>query len=274
MNFTKIKKPLIMGILNVTPDSFSDGGQFDETQPAVKYALDMMYEGADIIDVGGESTRPGSERVDAEQQILRVSEIIKSIRDIALEEIEISIDTTLSKVAEAAIDAGASIINDVTAGTDDPQILELAANKDVPIILMHMQGNPQTMQVKPVYDDVVEDIRAYLLDRVETAMTAGVKQENIAIDPGIGFGKTQEHNMQLMNRLDRFVDTGLPVLLGASRKRFMSAICEGVEPHDLVGATCATTVIGVNAGVQLFRVHDVRENRQAADVAWAMKDKA
>jgi len=268
VNFAHIKNPLIMGILNVTPDSFSDGGQFDETQPAVKHALDMMYEGADIIDVGGESTRPGSERVDAEQQILRVSEIIKSIREIALDEIEISIDTTLSKVAEAAIDAGASIINDVSAGTDDPQILELAADKDVPIILMHMQGNPQTMQVKPVYDDVVEDIRAYLLDRVETAMTAGVKQENIAIDPGIGFGKTQEHNMQLMNRLYRFVDTGLPVLLGASRKRFMSAICEGVEPHDLVGATCATTVIGVNAGVKMFRVHDVRPNRQAADVSY------
>ena len=274
MNFTHIEKPLIMGILNVTPDSFSDGGQFDETQPAVKHALDMMYENADIIDVGGESTRPGSERISADEQILRVSEIIKSIREIALEEIEISIDTTLSKVAEAAIDAGASVINDVSAGTDDPQILELAADKDVPIILMHMQGNPQTMQSNPVYNDVVEDIRAYLLDRVDTAIAAGIKQENIAIDPGIGFGKTQEHNMQLMTRLDRFVDTGLPVLLGASRKRFMSAICEGVEPHELVGATCATTVIGVNAGVQMFRVHDVRENRQAADVAWAMKDKA
>jgi len=274
VNFIHIKKPLIMGILNVTPDSFSDGGQFDETQPAVKHALDMMYEGADIIDVGGESTRPGSERINADEQILRVAETIKSIRDIALEEIEISIDTTLSEVAEAAIDAGASIINDVTAGTEDPQILELAADKDAPIILMHMQGNPQTMQSNPVYDDVVEDVRAYLLDRVETAMAAGVKQENIAIDPGIGFGKTQEHNMQLMARLDRFVDTGLPVLLGASRKRFMGAICEGVEAHELVGATCATTVAGVNAGVQMFRVHDVRPNRQAANVAWAMKNRA
>jgi len=150
VNFTHIEKPLIMGILNVTPDSFSDGGQFDETQPAVKHALDMMYESADIIDVGGESTRPGSERISADEQILRVAEIIKSIREIALEEIEISIDTTLSEVAEAAIDAGASMINDVTAGTDDPQILELAADKNVPIMLMHMQGSPQTMQVKPL----------------------------------------------------------------------------------------------------------------------------
>ena len=274
MTFPYKDSPLIMGILNVTPDSFSDGGKFDETQSAVKHALDMMYEGADIIDVGGESTRPGSERVNADEQILRVAETIKSIREIALKEVEISIDTTLSNVAEAAIDAGASIINDVTAGTEDPQILELAADKDVPIILMHMQGNPQTMQSNPVYNDVVEDVRAYLLDRVEIAIAAGIKQENIAIDPGIGFGKTQEHNMQLMTRLDRFVDTGLPVLLGASRKRFMGAICEGVEPHELVGATCATTVVGVNAGVQMFRVHDVRPNRQAADVAWAMKDRA
>ncbi len=272
MNFEHIKKPLIMGILNVTPDSFSDGGQFDKTKPAVKHALDMMYEGADIIDVGGESTRPGSERVNAEQQILRVAGIIKSIREIALEEVEISIDTTLSEVAEAAIDAGASIINDVSAGTDDPLIFELAADKNLPIILMHMQGSPQTMQLKPVYEDVVEDIRAYLLERAEKAIAAGIKEDNIAIDPGIGFGKTQEHNMQLMSNLDRFVDTGLPVLLGASRKRFMGAICEGVESEELVGATCATTVAGVNAGVQMFRVHDVRPNRQAADVAWAIKN--
>jgi len=273
MKFLRLDEPLIMGILNVTPDSFSDGGKFNEITPAVKHALEMMYEGADIIDVGGESTRPGSERVNAEEQILRVADTIKSIREIALEEVEISIDTTLSKVAEAAIDAGASMINDVSAGNDDPQLFELAADRNVPIILMHMQGNPQTMQINPVYDDVVEDIRAYLLERVEEAIAAGIKEENIVIDPGIGFGKTQEHNMQLMSRLERFVDTGLPVLLGASRKRFMAAICEGVESDELVGATCATTVTGVNAGVQMFRVHDVRPNRQAADVAWAIKNK-
>lgn len=272
MNFKQFDKPFIMGILNVTPDSFSDGGCFDKTQAAIQHALEMMYEGADIIDIGGESTRPGSERVDAEEQILRVAEIIKAIRDIALEEVEISIDTTLSKVAEVAIESGASMINDVSAGKDDPQIFELAADKNVPIILMHMQGSPQTMQNNPVYDDVVEDIRAYLLQRAEVAIAAGVKQENIAIDPGIGFGKTQIHNMQLMSKLDRFVDTGFPVLLGASRKRFMGAICAGAEPHDLVGATCATTVAGVNAGVQMYRVHDVRPNRQAADVAWALKN--
>ena len=273
MKFSRLDEPLIMGILDVTPDSFSDGGKFNETTPAVKHALDMMYEGADIIDVGGESTRPGSERVNADEQILRVADTIKSIREIALEEIEISIDTTLSKVAEAAIDSGASMINDVSAGNDDPQLFELAADRNVPMILMHMQGNPQTMQINPVYDDVVEDIRAYLLERAEKAIAAGIKEDNIAIDPGIGFGKTQEHNIQLMSKLERFVDTGLPVLLGASRKRFMAAICEGVESDELVGATCATTVAGVNAGVQMFRVHDVRPNRQAADVAWAIKNK-
>lgn len=273
MKFSCIDEPLIMGILNVTPDSFSDGGKFDETTPAVKHAIDMMYEGADIIDVGGESTRPGSERVNAEEQILRVADTIKLIREIALEEVEISIDTTLSKVAEAAIDSGASMINDVSAGSDDPLLFELAADRNVPIILMHMQGTPQTMQVNPVYDDVVEDIRAYLLERAEKAIAAGIKENNIAIDPGIGFGKTQVHNLQLISRLERFVDAGLPVLLGASRKRFMGAICEGVESDELVGATCATTVVGVNAGVQMFRVHDVRPNKQAADVAWAIKNR-
>ncbi len=272
MNIFSRNAPVIMGILNVTPDSFSDGGRFSGTSPAVKSAVQMMYEGADVIDVGGESTRPGSRRVNADEQISRTGEIIKSIGEIALEETQISIDTTLSKVAEAAIASGAAMINDVSAGTDDPQILELAADTNLPIILMHMQGTPQTMQVKPVYDDVVEDIRAYLLERVEAAITAGIKKENIAIDPGIGFGKTQAHNMQLMACLDRFVDTGLPVLLGASRKRFMGSICAGAEPGELVGATCATTVAGVNAGVRMFRVHDVRPNRQAADVAWALKN--
>lgn len=271
MSFTQIDAPLIMGILNVTPDSFSDGGSFDESKLAVNHALDMLYQGADIIDVGGESTRPGAERINAEEQISRVTNTIKSIREIALEEVEISIDTTLSKVAEAAIHSGASMINDVSAGNDDPQIFELAADKNIPIILMHMQGEPQTMQIKPVYDDVVEDIRAYLLKRVEIAIAAGIKEDNIAIDPGIGFGKTQEHNMQLMTKLNRFVDTGLPVLLGTSRKRFMGSICEGAKPKELIGATCATTVTGVNAGVKMFRVHDVRPNRQAVDVAWALK---
>ncbi len=262
--------PLIMGILNVTPDSFSDGGRFSDTEAATQHALQMMYEGADIIDVGGESTRPGAKRVNAEQQVARIYDSIQAIREIALDEVEISIDTTLSAVAERALDAGASVINDVSAGNDDRDMFALAADRRVPIILMHMQGTPETMQINPVYDDVVEEVRAYLLERVAVAASAGIAEEAIMIDPGIGFGKTQQHNMQLMAKLGRFVDTGVDVLLGASRKRFIGAICHGAKPVELVGATCATTVAGVNAGVRCFRVHDVRANRQAADVAFAL----
>ena len=259
-----------MGILNTTPDSFSDGGVFYSTEAALQHGLDMMYEGADIIDVGGESTRPGSSRVDAGEQIKRVIDVITRLRDIASGQVAISIDTTLAEVAEAALAAGAGIINDISAGRDDPDILSLAADKRVPIILMHMQGTPKTMQINPVYNDVVEDIRAYLLGRVDAAVAAGVSEDNIALDPGIGFGKTQAHNMQLLRNLSRFVDTGLPVLLGASRKRFMVALCDSVEPCDRVGASCATTVVAVNAGVRILRVHDVRANRQSADVAFAL----
>ena len=264
-------RPLIMGILNVTPDSFSDGGRFTTVKAATDHALAMMYEGADLIDVGGESTRPGAKRIDATRQIARVTEVIAAIKEIALEEVEIGIDTTLANVAEAALDAGATVINDVSAGSDDPAILEFAADKHIPIVLMHMQGTPETMQINPVYDDVVEDIRAYLLERVELAVAAGISQEYIVIDPGLGFGKTQAHNLSLLANLDRFVDTGLPVLLGTSRKRFMGAICQAAQPGELAGATCATTVFGVQAGVKIFRVHDVRPNRQAVDIAWTLK---
>ena len=263
--------PLIMGILNVTPDSFSDGGRFGTIEAATQHALQMVYDGADIIDVGGESTRPGATRVSAALQAERVYDNIQAIREFALDEVKISIDTTLSKVAERALAAGASLINDVSAGSDDGDMFALAAERRVPIILMHMQGTPQTMQINPVYDDVVEEVRAYLLERVEVAVAAGVSEQAIMIDPGIGFGKTQQHNMRLMQHLGRFADTGFAVLLGASRKRFIGAMCHGSEPTDLIGATCATTVVGVNAGVRCFRVHDVRANRQAADVAFSIK---
>ena len=264
-------RPLIMGILNVTPDSFSDGGRFTTVKAATDRALAMMYEGADLIDIGGESTRPGAQRIDAAEQIGRVVDVITAIKEIALEEVEISIDTTLAKVAEAALDAGATVINDVSAGSDDPEMLQLAADRNIPMVLMHMQGTPETMQVNPVYDDVVEDIRAYLLERVELAVAVGLSQTHIVIDPGIGFGKTQAHNLSLLANLARFVATGLPVLLGASRKRFMGVVCQAAQPDELVGATCATTVLGVQAGVKIFRVHDVRPNRQAVEIAWALK---
>lgn len=269
--FDHIDKPLIMGILNVTPDSFSDGGQYSDIDAAVRQVRRMIDEGADIIDIGGESTRPGSEPVAADEQIQRVVPVVKAIRRQVSADMPISIDTTLSAVARAALEAGADIINDISAGRDDEAILALAAEADAPIILMHSQGAPKTMQNNPYYDDVVRDVLAALHRQIDAALKAGVKKARIAIDPGIGFGKRKQDNLDLLAHLDVFVATGYPVLLGTSRKRFMGAICDVSEPSELVTATAVTTALGIMAGVRMFRVHDVRENRQAADVAWAIR---
>jgi len=267
----KNNRPIIMGILNLTPDSFSDGGSYTEKGRAVYHALEMVREGADIIDVGGESTRPDSPRVSPEEQLRRVIEIIEALRHTLPANIPISIDTTWSEVARVSVSAGASIINDVRSGRDDEGIFELAAEKNLPVILMHMQGTSQTMQVAPTYEDVVMEVKDFLLERCQRAQKLGVPKKNIIIDPGIGFGKTRVHNLELMTHLGDFVRTGYPVLLGASRKRFMGEICTGTEPKDLIGATCTTTTLGVQAGVRIFRVHDVQQNRQAADVARAIQ---
>lgn len=263
-------RPQIMGILNVTPDSFSDGGKYTGIAEATRQAEAMIEEGADIIDVGGESTRPGSEPVSAEEQIRRVVPAITAIRCIS-QTVQISIDTTLSEVAKAALKAGATLINDVSAGLGDAAMLPLAAALNTPIILMHMQGTPQTMQDNPSYNDAVEEVRASLQQRIAAALSAGVKPHNIAIDPGIGFGKRKQDNIDLLAHLRQFVDLGYPVLLGTSRKRFMGGICNVSNPCELVTATAVTTALGVMAGVTMFRVHDVKANRQAADVAWAIK---
>ncbi len=271
-----------MGILNVTPDSFSDGGRHDQRDAAVAHGLALFEEGADIIDVGGESTRPGSQRVSIEEQQRRVVEVIRHLR-LALNErgqrgskTIISIDTTRGPVAAAAIEAGAGMINDVSAGREDAGMFALAATAGLPIVLMHMQGEPGTMQQNPQYDNVVSEVIAHLLAQADRAILAGVKREQIILDPGIGFGKTREHNLALLRSLGQFVATGFPVLLGASRKRFMGSICVNSDgstppPNELIGATCATTALGVTQGVRLFRVHDVKANRQAADVAWALR---
>jgi dihydropteroate synthase len=198
--------------------------------------------------------------------------VIQAIRANISANISISIDTTLSTVAAAAIDAGATLINDVSAGLNDKTILSVAAERDVPIILMHMQGQPKTMQIKPGYADVVSEVLAHLYARIEAALAAGVAKHNIAIDPGIGFGKRKQDNLALLAHLDKFVDTGYPVLLGTSRKRFMGSICAVEQPSELVTATAVTTALGVMQGVQMFRVHDVKENKQAVDVAWAVKE--
>lgn len=263
-------RPIIMGILNLTPDSFSDGGSYTEQGRAVQFALQMVRHGADIIDVGGESTRPYSQRVSPEEQLRRVAVTISALRRTLPTHIPISIDTTSSVVARTAVSAGASIINDVRSGRDDEKIFEFAAEAQLPIILMHMQGTPETMQINPSYKDVTKEVYDFLMERCEKAKNYGVLKENLIIDPGIGFGKKREHNLQLLASLDQFTGSGYPVLLGASRKRFMGEICADAEPSELIGATCASTSIGVKAGVRIFRVHDVRENRQAADVAWAI----
>ncbi|MGZ5015491.1 MAG: dihydropteroate synthase [Methylobacter sp.] len=263
--------PLIMGILNVTPDSFSDGGKFSGLNSALQQAKLMLSEGADIIDIGGESTRPGADPVTADEQIQRVVPVIEAIRQNVSADILISIDTTLSEVAKAALDVGANMINDVSGGRADPAILTLAAQAGVPIILMHSRGTPKTMQDNPHYENVVREVLDTLNESINAALKAGVKKQAIAIDPGIGFGKRKQDNLDLLAHLDALTATGFPVLLGTSRKRFMGTICEVSEPSELVTATAVTTALGVMAGVRMFRVHDVKENRQAADVAWAIK---
>ena len=280
-----LDRPRIMGILNVTPDSFSDGGRHDHVEAAVAHALQMASEGAAIIDIGGESTRPGAERIDASQQLERVLPVIRALQPALAERypgVLISIDTTRRAVAEPACDAGATLINDVTAGRDDPDLLALAGERGLPIILMHMQGEPATMQQAPQYTDVVGEVQRLLEQQADAATRAGVPADQIVIDPGIGFGKTTRHNLLLLNALQRFVATGRPVMLGASRKGFVGKVSAPpaggpgepgklVEPAEQrIGGTCATTALAVAGGVHLLRVHDVRANRQAAEVAWAI----
>jgi dihydropteroate synthase len=262
--------PIIMGILNVTPDSFSDGGMYPSTRDAVARGLEMAAEGADIIDIGGESTRPGSQRVDATEQKRRVLDVISSLSKALPENILISIDTTWAEVAEAALDAGAGFINDVTGGTEDSDMIQLVAKHNVPYCIMHMQGRPGNMQDNPTYDNVSKEVKDFLLGQAERALQAGVVRQNIFLDPGIGFGKRTVHNLELLNGLKTLCDTDYSVLLGTSRKRFMGEICQVEEPAQRMPATCATTALGVYAGAKIFRVHDVWQNRQAADTAFAI----
>ncbi len=258
-----------MGILNVTPDSFSDGGAHAGTDAAVAHARAMVAAGADIIDVGGESTRPGAQPVSDATQIERILPVLQRLAEV-VPGTRISVDTRSAAVARRALETGAGMVNDVSAGAD-PEMFGCVAEHGADIVLMHMQGTPQTMQQAPRYSDVVAEVRDYLLERAALARAAGVATQRIVIDPGIGFGKTRVHNLRLLAHLGSFVDSEYAVLLGTSRKRFMGAICEETEPAQLVGATCATTALGVAAGVRLFRVHDIRANRQAADVAWACR---
>ena len=259
-----------MGILNLTPDSFSDGGDFIDVETAVRHGQRMVDEGADILDLGGESTRPGAEDVDTEEEIARVLPVLTRLINSLPDHVTISIDTKKAAVAERALEHGASIINDVSAGAD-PGMFALADAFRVPIILMHMQGTPKTMQEAPTYADPVREVKEFLLERASAAQSSGVSPSQIILDPGIGFGKRRQDNLDLVANLTEFTASGYPVLLGTSRKRFMGSICDETDFKQLLGATCATTALGVFAGVEYFRVHDVKANRQAADVAVALK---
>jgi dihydropteroate synthase len=259
---------VVMGVLNVTPDSFSDGGQFLDTDKAIERGEQMASEGAAIIDVGGESTRPGSASISDEEQIRRVVPVIEAIAKKV--NIPISIDTYNYEVAKAALEAGAAMINDITALSDE-RMGELASEQQVPVVLMHMQGRPQTMQIEPKYKDVVGEVLRFLLERAKRAEQFGIERDRIFIDPGIGFGKTTEHNLLLLRNIDRFVDSGYRVCVGTSRKSFIGKITGKGKPADRIFGTAATVALCVSAGVSIVRVHDVAEMADVVKVANAIQ---
>jgi dihydropteroate synthase len=260
-------RAVIMGIVNVTPDSFFDGGQFLDADGALKQALRLVHEGADIIDVGGQSTRPGSAEVSLDEEISRVVPVIRELR--ARSDVAVSVDTYSAQVAEAALDAGADIVNDISAFRFDAEMLALIAARGVPAVAMHIQGTPRDMQVAPHYENVVEEVCAYLAEALERAEQAGVPRERVAIDPGIGFGKTVDHNLQLLRSLDRLRELGAPLLVGASRKSFIGKILD-VEAEDRLEGTLAVSTLAVASGADILRVHDARPNLRAMRMAEAV----
>jgi len=264
-----IARPKVMGIVNATPDSFSDGGRFLMPGAALAHARRLIAEGADILDLGAESTRPGADPAPAEVEIERLVPLIRAIR--AESPIPISVDTMKPQVARAAMAAGASLWNDVTALRHTPDAPAVAAGLGCDVVLMHMQGEPRTMQAEPHYDDVVAEVCAFLAERADAAMAAGVAREQIWLDPGIGFGKHMlRHNLPLLAGLDRVVALGFPVLLGASRKAFIGALDHGAKADARLGGSIAAALAGASAGVAAVRVHDVRETVQALAVQAAI----
>ncbi|MDP6785696.1 MAG: dihydropteroate synthase [Rhodospirillales bacterium] len=258
-----LDRPLIMGIINVTPDSFSDGGETPDTASAVARGRAMAEAGADILDVGGESTRPGSRPLSADEELARVVPVVRAL---AGDGHVVSIDSRRARVMEAALDAGAVAVNDITALNGDEQSLAVVAERAVPVILMHMQGRPQTMQENPRYDHAALDIYDELGRRVEACLAAGIPRAAIAIDPGIGFGKTVHHNAEILGRLSLFHGHGCAVALGVSRKSFIAALGRGEPVTDRLAGSLAAALHAVGQGVHILRVHDVAETRQAFDV--------
>jgi dihydropteroate synthase len=254
-----------MGVLNVTPDSFSDGGEWFSFDAAVARGRQLAAQGAAILDVGGESTRPGAEPVGIDEERRRVVPVVEALAGTAT----LSVDTSKLAVARAAVEAGATYVNDVTAFRSEPELAALVAEQRCECCLMHMLGEPRTMQDDPRYDDVVDDVKAFLSERVTFALGEGIAEERIAIDPGIGFGKTAAHNLELLRRLDEIAALGLEVVIGTSRKSFLGRLTGREDPHQRVAATVATTVLALERGATVFRVHDVAETADALKVAAA-----
>lgn len=269
--FPTAKLPLLMGILNATPDSFSDGNRYPDLQSAVKRAKQMIELGADIIDVGGESTRPGAAPLDLDIELNRVIPLLEAIRNYS--QVVISVDTRKAHVAAAAIAAGANLVNDVSALQYDPEMVDvLAENPNIGIIMMHIQGTPENMQLHPYYNDVITDIKQYFHDRIAFCQDKGIELSRIMLDPGIGFGKDAEHNLTILARMRELQIGRLPLVLGASRKRFIDAIHpSGV--HERLGGSLAATAAALEQGVAVIRVHDVLEHKQFIQVIQAIRQK-
>ena len=261
----EIPDPVLMGVINVTPDSFSDGGAWLDPAAAAAHGRALVAQGAAILDIGGESTRPGAKPVDEAEELARVVPVLELLAGV---DARLSIDTSKATVAAAALDAGASIVNDVTALRGDPAMAALIAERRCDCCLMHMLGEPRTMQSDPRYDDVVDDVKAFLAQRLQFALAQGIAAERIWLDPGIGFGKTVEHNLELLRRLDELLELGRPIVIGTSRKSFIGRIT-GREAHERVPGTIATNVLALARGASIFRVHDVAEARDALAVAAA-----
>jgi dihydropteroate synthase len=261
-----VERFTLMGVVNVTPDSFSDGGLYLEADAAVEHGLELAAQGAAILDVGGESTRPGAEPVAAAEEAQRVVPVVERL---AAEGRRVSIDTTKVEVARAALDAGATIVNDVAAFRFAPELAGLVAERGAGCVLMHMLGEPRTMQLDPRYDDVVSDVRAFLEERLAFAVAEGVPEERVWLDPGIGFGKSLEHNLELLRRLDEIVAIGRPVVIGTSRKSFLGKLAGGRSETERLPGTIATNVLAMERGATVFRVHDVAPVLDALTVAAA-----
>lgn len=256
----------LMGVVNVTPDSFSDGGLYLDPAAAVAHGRELAEAGADILDVGGESTRPGAEAVSVEEELRRVVPVVEGLTAV---EAEVSVDTSKAAVAAAALEAGATIVNDVTALRSDPEMAVLCAERGATVVLMHMLGDPRTMQEDPRYGDVVEEVRGFLAERLAAALAAGIEEERIWLDPGIGFGKTPAHNMELLRRLGELRELGRPLVVGTSRKSFIGKV-DGSAAGERLGGTIASSILAAAEGAEVLRVHDIAEMRQALAVAAAI----